>query len=31
VRAQDVEESGYSLPFMVDLAMSLTVLGKGSL
>jgi hypothetical protein len=28
VRAQDVEESGYSLPFMVDLAMSLTVLGK---
>lgn len=28
VRAQEVEESGDSLPFMLDLAMSLTVLGR---
>jgi hypothetical protein len=28
VRAQEVEETSDSLPFMLDLAMSLTVLGK---
>ena len=28
VRAQEVEETGDSLPFMIDLAMSLTGLGR---